>query len=85
MLLLFLRKVQLLEDRIENKKQYTFTIPTIRNFKELTFDSPITFPVGENGTGKSTLLEAIADTIGFNVAGGGHQNNKAYEVERSKA
>ena len=85
MLQLFLRKVQLLEDRIENEGDYPFTIPTIRNFRELTFDTPITFLVGENGTGKSTLLEAIADNIGFNVAGGGRQNYKAYEVEKAEA
>lgn len=36
----------------------------------LIFDNPITFFVGENGTGKSTLLEAIAIKYGFNPEGG---------------
>ena len=33
---------------------------------ELTFDRPVTIFVGENGVGKSTLLEAIAVCCGFN-------------------
>lgn len=32
--------------------------------------SPVTFFIGENGTGKSTLLEAIAVAVGFNPEGG---------------
>ncbi len=36
----------------------------------LAFDRPVTFLVGENGTGKSTLLEAIAVACGFNPEGG---------------
>lgn len=36
----------------------------------LEFDRPVTFLVGENGTGKSTLLEAIAVACGFNPEGG---------------
>lgn len=36
----------------------------------LTFPGPVTFLVGENGTGKSTLLEAIAVCCGFNAEGG---------------
>lgn len=36
----------------------------------LDFDRPVTFFVGENGTGKSTLLEAIAVACGFNPEGG---------------
>lgn len=38
--------------------------------KSLSFSSPVTFLVGENGTGKSTLLEAIAVAYGFNAEGG---------------
>lgn len=36
----------------------------------VVFDSDVTFFVGENGTGKSTLLEAIAVAFGFNAEGG---------------
>ena len=36
----------------------------------LDFDTPVTFLIGENGTGKSTLLEAIAVVCGFNPEGG---------------
>ncbi len=38
--------------------------------KTLEFDRPVTFLVGENGTGKSTLLEGIAVACGFNPEGG---------------
>ena len=36
----------------------------------LTVDRPVTFLVGENGTGKSTLLEGVAVACGFNPEGG---------------
>ena len=38
---------------------------------ELSFDRPITIIAGENGTGKSTLLEGIAVLAGYDEAGGG--------------
>ncbi len=37
----------------------------------LPLRSPVTFFAGENGTGKSTLLEAAAMACGFNAEGGG--------------
>jgi len=37
---------------------------------QLDFDMPVTFLVGENGTGKSTLLEATAVACGLNAEGG---------------
>ena len=37
----------------------------------LELDAPVTFLAGDNGTGKSTLIEAIAVACGFNAEGGG--------------
>lgn len=56
-----------------NKDSYLNSLPVIKFLSQtnsLCFDSNITFFVGENGTGKSTLLEAIAVAYGFNPEGG---------------
>ncbi len=39
---------------------FPFALPVIRKLKTLDFTAPVTLLVGENGTGKSTLLEALA-------------------------
>ena len=51
---------------------YLENLPVIKYLKEnsIEFNSKISFFVGENGTGKSTLLEAIAVAYGFNAEGG---------------
>ena len=52
---------------------YLRELPAVRYLmrkKELPFSRPVTFLVGENGTGKSTLLEGIAVASGFNAEGG---------------
>ena len=54
-------------------KSYLYGLPVIKYLAEeghLPFSSAVTFFVGENGTGKSTLLEAIAVSFGFNAEGG---------------
>lgn len=54
-------------------KSYTAKIPAVKFLYKsggISFDSPVTLFVGENGTGKSTLLEAIAVAMGFNAEGG---------------
>ncbi len=55
---------------IHDPNQYPFTLPIIKNLKEIEFPTKVTFFVGENGTGKSTLLEAIALKAGFGIEGG---------------
>ena len=45
-------------------------IPAIAGLTRLDFDCPVTLLAGENGTGKSTLLEAVAVCAGFNAEGG---------------
>lgn len=52
---------------------YLTEVPAIRHLMrtgQLELEQPVTFFVGENGTGKSTLLEAIAVAYGFNPEGG---------------
>lgn len=49
---------------------YIRTIESLRDVEKIEFQSPVSLFVGENGTGKSTLLEAIAVAHGFNPEGG---------------
>ncbi len=51
--------------------RYPHSLPLFRGEFDLSFDSPVTIIVGENGVGKSTLLEAIAVLAGFDESGGG--------------
>ena len=56
-----------------DRNSYLQVLPAVqylRKVSTLNFSSPVTFFVGENGTGKSTLLEAIAVAFGFNAEGG---------------
>jgi predicted ATPase len=67
----YLQRVWLDPSRIADRKAYPFCLPFLRDDFELSLDQPITIIVGENGTGKSTLLEGIAVLAGFDEAGGG--------------
>ena len=60
----------MLRERVQDWTSYPFSIPTINHLKELSLHSRICFLAGENGTGKSTLLEAIAAHYGFGPEGG---------------
>ncbi len=65
-----LKEIGLDEDKLGDENTYPFSIPVIQNFKPLELKSRVCFFVGENGTGKSTLLEAIASHCGFGLEGG---------------
>lgn len=64
----FLAGVRVEPDRIDSG-DYPFHLPVIRTL-DLTFRGPVTFFVGENGAGKSTVIEAIAALARLPVAGG---------------
>lgn len=55
------------------RNNYLSRLPVIRNLQKmggLNFHKNVTFLVGENGVGKSTLIEGIAVAMGFNPEGG---------------
>jgi len=66
----FLRAVRLRRETVPSFSEYPFALPAVRDLEELDTDAPVTFFVGDNGTGKSTLLEAIAIALGLNAEGG---------------
>jgi predicted ATPase len=55
----YLRSISFKSTR-RRPEDFPFTLPAIVGLETMTFDSRVTFLVGENGSGKSTVLEAIA-------------------------
>ncbi|SHF02735.1 Predicted ATPase [Seinonella peptonophila] len=66
------------------KNQWLFQIPAVNQLiKEgLRFQKPITFFVGENGSGKSTIVEAVAESYGLDAHGG--RGGRKYVNDRPK-
>ena len=52
------------------KEDYPFSIPIVKNFGSIELHNKVTYFVGENGSGKSTILEALAIALRFNPEGG---------------
>ena len=50
---------------------YSADLPALRDVARLELDPRVTFLVGENGSAKSTLIEAIAIAAKLNAEGGG--------------
>jgi len=65
----YLRRVWLDRSLVEDWEAYPFCLPIFRDEFDLSFDSAITIIVGENGSGKSTILEGIAGLAGFDSTG----------------
>lgn len=70
----FIQSIRINWNKID-RDSYLRDISALQFENELIFDHNITFFVGENGTGKSTLLEAIAVAYGFSAEGGSRNYN----------
>ena len=57
---LHIDSVTLRHEEYPTREHYPFSLPIFHHTKTLSFETPVTFFAGENGTGKSTLLEAMA-------------------------
>jgi predicted ATPase len=62
-----LKAVTLRSDDYPTEEHYPFSLPVLRETECIPLATPTTFFVGENGTGKSTLLEAIATRCGIHI------------------
>ena len=56
-----LKRVRLLPEQYPTKIHYPFNLDIFCETTDLVLASPIPFFVGENGTGKSTFLQAISN------------------------
>lgn len=66
----FIHQVHL--DRRGDAGRYPFTLPVVAHLAKsgLELNPGVTFLIGDNGTGKSTVIEALAVAAGFNAEGG---------------
>ncbi len=55
-----IQKVTIHSDKFPVTNQYPFNLELLHATSEIHLISPVTFLVGENGTGKSTFLEALS-------------------------
>ena len=77
----FLRRLSLIREAMR-PDEYPFSLPVLRSGAlEIEFARRVTIFVGENGTGKSTLLEAIAHNCGFNLKGGNRNHRYGDDAE----
>jgi predicted ATPase len=67
--MLHLKSLRLELPERASPEAHPLNLPIIRSLPKLEFSSPVTFFVGENGSGKSSLLEGIACAVGSIVAG----------------
>lgn len=65
-----LRSLTLRPPPAGGERDFPWSVPAIRAMGTLTFPSPVTFLVGENGSGKSSVLEAIGAATSLPAIGG---------------
>ena len=62
-----LRRINLYPEKYPTKEHYPFNLNIFQQTESIEIGSPVTFFVGENGTGKSTLLKAISHRCGIHI------------------
>lgn len=65
--MIYLRQVDIHCEKFPTLAYYPFNLKIFQNTPGIEFSKPITFFIGENGTGKSTLLKAIAYVCGIHI------------------
>jgi predicted ATPase len=82
--MVFLASVRHRGDPPSASAQFPWTLPLVRDLREIVFTAPVTFLAWENGSGKSTLLEGIA--LGMDaVAAGSRDLRRDPTLEAARA
>ena len=66
----------------ERRHPFPYDVPAIRHARDLDLSAHVTFFVGDNGTGKSTLLEALAYRLGLVTMSGDGYGRTDFEAAR---
>lgn len=75
----YLREISIDPNADIDYDSFPFTIPAVRELGVMQMHADVTFFVGENGAGKSTVLEAIAVAMGLPAEGG---NRNVYREQQ---
>ncbi len=65
--MIYLKEIRLHNRKYTTKEHYPFNLEIFQKTDIIEFTTPITFFIGENGTGKSTLLRAISKKCGIHI------------------
>lgn len=68
----------------EARDKYPYSIPAVKLGTNIPLNPKVTFFIGENGSGKSTIMEALAIAAGFNSEGGSKNFNFATRRTESR-
>jgi predicted ATPase len=79
-----LEKLTLNRESLPFTDRYPFNLPALQQLDSLALHPKVTYLTGENGMGKSTLIEAIAVAYGFNAEGGSVNFNFSTRASHSE-
>ncbi len=78
---LFVKKLIFRREEVEDFDEYPYNVPLISSLDSVEFEKPVTFIAGENASGKSTIIEAIALNMGLCAEGG--SRNACFETQNT--